>query len=304
MLAPLAGYTDLPFRSVVKKFGVDISVSEMISAHALSFNPKKTLHMIKKSPLETPFSVQIAGNSKEIIKRSVDILNEHDGIDIIDLNCGCPAPKVSSHGNGSGLLKNLELLASLIDTIKLHSNKPYTSVKVRLGFDKKIPIELSHMLNNCGADFVVVHGRTKTDAYKKDRIDYHSIATIKENIKIPLIANGEIDSYDKAKEVLRITNANGIMIGRFALKEPWIFYQLKNNTTKPPKLVKKDIILEHFDNMISEYGERGCIMFRKNLHTYAKNHHNAHEFREQVNSMQDSKIMREAIINFFADEII
>lgn len=304
MLAPLAGYTDLPFRSMVKKFGVDISVSEMISAYALSFNSKKTLRMIKKSPLESPFSVQIAGNNKEIIKRSIDILNTQDGIDIIDLNCGCPAPKVSSHGNGSGLLKDLNLLASLVNTIKLNSNKKYTSIKIRLGFDKKIPLELASMINDCGADFVVVHGRTKIDAYKKEKIDYNAIALIKEKIKIPLIANGEIDSFDKAKEVLKITNANGVMIGRFALKEPWIFYQLKYDTKELPKLLKKDIVLEHFDNMIYEYGERGCIMFRKNLHTYAKNHQNAHEFRIKINSLTESKEMRDCIINFFNDEFI
>mgnify|MGYP003500816845 FL=1 len=160
------------------------------------------------------------------------------------------------------------------------------------------------MINDCGVDFVVVHGRTKIDAYKKEKIDYNAIALIKEKIKIPLIANGEIDSYDKAKEVLRITNANGIMIGRFALKEPWIFYQLKHDTKELPKLLKQDIVLEHFDNMIDQYGERGCIMFRKNLHIYAKNHQNAHEFRIKVNSMTESKEMRDSIIAFFNDEFI
>lgn len=304
MLAPLAGYTDMPFRSMIKKFGVDISVSEMISAYALSFNPKKTLQMIQKSPLESPFSVQIAGNNKEIIKKSVDILNSQDGIDIIDLNCGCPAPKVSSHGNGSGLLKDLNLLASLVNTIKIHSNKPYTSLKIRLGFDKKIPLELAAMINDCAADFVVVHGRTKIDAYKKEKIDYAAIAAIKEKIKIPLIANGEIDSYQKAKEILKITNANGVMIGRFALREPWIFYQIKHDTEELPNMLKRDIVLEHFDNMISFYGERGCIMFRKNLHTYAKSHSNASEFRIKVNSITSSKIMRESIVDFFSDEKI
>lgn len=304
MLAPLAGYTDMPFRSMIKKFGVDISVSEMISAYALSFNPKKTLQMIQKSPLESPFSVQIAGNNKEIIKKSVDILNSQDGIDIIDLNCGCPAPKVSSHGNGSGLLKDLNLLASLVNTIKIHSNKPYTSLKIRLGFDKKIPLELAAMINDCAADFVVVHGRTKIDAYKKEKIDYAAIAAIKEKIKIPLIANGEIDSYQKAKEILKITNANGVMIGRFALREPWIFYQIKHDTEELPNMLKRDIVLEHFDNMISFYGERGCIMFRKNLHTYAKSHSNASEFRTKVNSITSSKIMRESIVDFFSDEKI
>lgn len=301
MLAPLAGYTDLPFRGMVKKFGVDITVSEMISSYALNNNSQKTLKMIEKSPLETPFSVQIAGNNEDVIKKSIDILNKRDGIDVIDLNCGCPAPKVSSNGNGSGLLKDLKLLVKLVNVIKRYSNKPYTSIKVRLGFDKKIPLELSHAINDSGADFVVVHGRTKKDAYKKDAIDYESIALIKDKIDIPLIANGEIDSISKANSVLKKTNANGLMIGRAALREPWIFYQIKNNTNELPNIIKRDIILEHFDNMVRFYGERGCIMFRKNLHNYAKGHKDATEYRCKVNSITSSEEMRESINDFFCD---
>ena len=285
MLAPLAGWSDLPFRAVVKKFGVDITVSEMISSYALNYSTAKTLKMIAKSPAESPFSVQISGNKIEVIRQSVEILNKQEGIDIIDLNCGCPAPKVSSHGNGSGLLKDL-----LVRVIKETSNKPYTSLKVRLGFDKKIPLELAHAINDSGADFVVAHGRTKVDAYKKERIDYNAIA---------LIANGEIDSYQKAKEVLAITGANGLMIGRAALKTPWIFYQLKHNEANPPNLIKRDIVLEHFDNMISFYGERGCIMFRKNLHNYAHGLPNASEYRGIVNNITSPQTMRESIMQFF-----
>lgn len=299
MLAPLAGWSDLPFRSMVKKFGVDITVSEMISSYALNYNTTKTLKMIAKSPLESPFSVQISGNKDEVIKRSVEILNAENGIDIIDLNCGCPAPKVSSHGNGSGLLKDLNLLVSLVATIKKHSNKPYTSVKVRLGFDKKIPLELATAINDSGADFVVVHGRTKVDAYKKERIDYHSIALMREKLNIPLIANGEIDSYQKAKKVLEITGANGLMIGRAALKTPWIFHQLKHNEFNPSNLIRRNIVIEHFDNMISFYGARGCIMFRKNLHNYAREMPNASEYRGIVNSIDSPEIMRESIMQFF-----
>ena len=299
MLAPLAGWSDLPFRAVVKKFGVDITVSEMISSYALNYSTAKTLKMIAKSPLESPFSVQISGNKEEVIKRSVEILNEQNGIDIIDLNCGCPAPKVSSHGNGSGLLKDLNLLVRLVNTIKKTSNKPYTSLKVRLGFDKKIPLELANAINDSGADFVVAHGRTKVDAYKKERIDYDAIALIRENIRIPLIANGEIDSYQKAKEVLAFTGANGLMIGRAALKTPWIFYQIKHNDANPPNLIKRDIVLEHFDNMIEFYGERGCIMFRKNLHNYARGMPDSSEYRGIVNNISEPNIMRESIMRFF-----
>jgi tRNA-dihydrouridine synthase B len=178
-LAPLAGYTDLPFRSVAKKFGADFTVSEMISANALVFSNKKTLKMIEKSKYETPYSVQISGSDTGIIKEAVEIINDLDGIDCIDFNCGCPAPKVSHHGNGSGLLKDLNKMVKLINTIKSTSNKKQTSVKTRIGFDKKIPKDIALAINDSGADFLTVHGRTKVGAYKVP-VDYDAIKTIKE----------------------------------------------------------------------------------------------------------------------------
>lgn len=300
MLAPLAGFTDLPFRSVVKKFGVDLTVSEMISSHALAFQSKKTLKMIEKSPLENPYSVQISGSKKEILLKAIEELNNIEGIDIIDFNCGCPAPKVANHGNGSGLLKDLNALVQCIQLIKENSNKTYTSIKVRLGFDKKIPIEIAHAINDSGADFCVVHGRTKSDGYKKERIDYQSIAQMKQIVHCPLIANGEIDSPQKAQEVLEITGANGIMIGRAALQKPWIFWQIKNKTNELPPILKKELVLNHFDLMMEFYGEYGCVMFRKNLHAYAKGEKEASEYRNLVNSLKDPQEMRQSIEDFFS----
>lgn len=304
MLAPLAGYTDLPFRSVVKKFGVDITVSEMISSHALAYCSEKTKKMIQKSPLENPYSVQLAGSKEEIVKKAVEILNEEKGIDIIDFNCGCPAPKVANHGNGSGLLKELPHLVKMLNIIRDNTDKPYTSVKVRLGFDKKIPLEIAHALSDAPVDFVVVHGRTRSDGYKKDKIDYESIAQMKKILKVPVIANGEITSVQKAKEVLNATGANGLMIGRAALSSPWIFWQIKNNTDELPPVIKKELVLEHFDRMVDFYGERGVVMFRKNLHAYAKGHSEASEFRTRVNSMTSITQMRESINDFFDSSII
>lgn len=304
MLAPLAGFTDLPFRSVVKKFGVDLTVSEMISSHALAYQSQKTLKMIEKSPLEDPYSVQLSGSKDEILLKAVQKLNEADGIDVIDFNCGCPAPKVANHGNGSGLLKNLDALVQCLRLIKEHSNKPYTSIKVRLGYDAKIPEDIAHAINDSGADFCVVHGRTRSDGYKKERIDYKSIALMKKIVKCPLIANGEIDSPQKAREVLEITGANGIMIGRAALQKPWIFWQIKNNTDALPSMLKKELVLEHFDLMMQFYGEYGCVMFRKNLHAYAKGEKEASEYRNLVNSIKDPKEMRESIEEFFSSSMI
>jgi len=216
VLAPLAGYTDLPFRSVVKKFGADLTVSEMLSSNALVHGSQKTLHMLKKSPIEDPYSVQIAASEVETTKRAVEVLNEHEGIDIIDLNCGCPVPKVVGHGSGSSLLLNLPLMGEIIRTIKDTSNKNLTSVKIRLGFEKKNHIDIAKMVEDSGADFLAVHGRTRAGKFKAT-VDYDAIAQIKKAVSIPVIANGDIDSYEKAKWVLEHTGADGLMIGRGAI---------------------------------------------------------------------------------------
>ncbi len=298
VLAPLAGYTDLPFRSVVKNFGVDLTISEMISSNALAYNSEKTFKMIQKAPNEDPYIVQLSGNKPEIIKLAVEKLNEIDGIDGIDLNCGCPAPKVFNHGSGSNLLGDLPRLKEILSTIKKYSNKQYTTAKIRIGIDEKIPADIAKVIEDCGADMISVHGRTKKGAYKAP-VDYDSIKIIKETVKIPVIANGDITSYEKAKKVLEYTGANGVMIGRGAIGKPWIFYQIANENAQISDTIKKQIILEHFDAMIKHYKEYGVVMFRKHLHTYSKGYEKANDFRQQVNTITDVKFMRDLINNFF-----
>lgn len=301
MLAPLAGYTDLPFREVVKKFGADITVSEMISVHALAFKNKKTLKMVEKSPIENPFALQIAGNEMGIITRAVESLNAFkENIQILDLNCGCPAPKVSNHGSGSSLLKDLNKLGEILKLIRKVSEIPYLSVKVRLGFDTKIPLEIANALNDTPIDYVVVHGRTKADGYKKERIDYDSIALMKQILCVPLIANGEINSVQKSQEVLQYTGADGIMIGRAAVEKPWIFAQIKEGLQEESVHLRQRVSLEHFDRTIAFRGDYGAIMFRKNLHAYSKGLKGASEFRTLINTITDSTQMRQAILEFFS----
>lgn len=301
MLAPLAGYTDLPFREVVKKFGADITVSEMISVHALAFKNKKTLKMVEKSPIENPFALQIAGNEMGIITRAVESLNAFkENIQILDLNCGCPAPKVSNHGSGSSLLKDLNKLGEILKLIRKVSEIPYLSVKVRLGFDTKIPLEIANALNDAPIDYVVVHGRTKADGYKKERIDYDSIALMKQILRVPLIANGEINSIQKSQEVLQHTGADGIMIGRAAVEKPWIFAQIKEGLQEESVHLRQRVSLEHFNRTIAFRGDYGTIMFRKNLHAYSKGLKGASEFRTLINTITDSTQMRQAILEFFS----
>ena len=308
-LAPLAGFTDLPFRSVVKKFGVDLTVSEMISSNALAFKSQKTFKMLEKNPLETPYSIQIAGSDQIIIQKAVELLNERDGIDIIDLNCGCPAPKVVNNLQGSSLLTDLPKMAQTIQTIKKYSNKEYTSVKIRLGFNEKNHVEIAKLCEDNGADYIAVHGRTKAGKYKAS-VDYDAIKEIVKAVNIPVLANGDITNPEKAKWVLEHTGASGVMVGRGAVGRPWIFQLMKNyingtgESVVTSSLVQK-VVLEHFDQMIAHYGDHGALIFRKHLHTYSKaGYQGASKFRDLVNRIEDTSEMREATEEFFSQEYI
>lgn len=298
VLAPLAGYTDLPFRSVVKKFGADITISEMISSNALVYKSAKTLKMIEKSPSEDPYIVQIAGNKPELVRDAVEILNDVDGIDGIDLNCGCPAPKVFSHGSGANLLGDLKKLEEILLTVKKYSKKQYTTAKVRIGVNEKIPVDIAKAVEFCGVDYVAVHGRTRAGKYKAP-VDYDAIKAMKEAVKIPVIANGDIKDYAKAKEVLDYTKADGVMIGRGAIGKPWIFYQLKHGVEDISSQKKKEIILEHYDSVLNFHGIHGVVMFRKLLHSYSKGYTGANEFRDIINRISEPDIMRDMIESFF-----
>jgi len=308
-LAPLAGFTDLPFRSVVKKFGADLTVSEMISSNALVFKSKKTFKMLEKNALETPYSIQIAGSDLTVIQKAVELLNERDGIDIIDLNCGCPAPKVVNNLQGSSLLTDLPRMAETIQTIKKYSKKEYTSVKMRLGFDSKNHVEIAKLCEDNGADYIAVHGRTKAGKYKAP-VDYEAIREIVEAVKIPVIANGDINTPQKAKWTLEHTGAAGVMIGRGAVGRPWMFQLMKNHISgkgdsEVTSALVQEVVLEHFDQMVAHYGDHGALIFRKHLHTYSKaGYAGASKFRDLVNRIEEVNEMREATKEFFGQEYL
>ncbi len=300
VLAPLAGFTDLPFRSVVKKFGVDLTVSEMLSSNALAYQSEKTLKMATKSPLETPYSVQIAGSDPEVIRRAVERLNEQEGIDAIDLNCGCPVPKVVNNLAGSALLTDLSRMGKALETIKKYSNKQYTTAKIRLGYESKNHLEIAKVCEESGIDFLAVHGRTRAGKFKAP-VDYDAIAEIKAALRIPVIANGDIDSVAKARWVQEYTGCDGIMIGRAAVGKPWIFHQIKTGNEAYDPQLAHEIILEHYEQMLNFYGDYGVVLFRKHLHTYSKaGYQGASAFRNEVNYITDSSQMRDTINRFFS----
>ena len=300
VLAPLAGFTDLPFRSVVKKFGADLTVSEMISSNALAYGSQKTLKMLEKNRNEDPYSVQISGSDADIVRRAVEVLNTQEGIDAIDLNCGCPVPKVFGHGSGSALLNDLPRLGAILKTIKETSNKSTTTAKIRLGVDEKIHLDIARVIEDSGVDFLAVHGRTRAGKFKAE-VDYDAIAEIKAAVRIPVIANGDIDSFEKAQWVLEHTKADGVMIGRGAVGAPWIFHQLKTGSADISLGIKHEIIMEHYDRMIDFYGPRGVAMFRKHTHTYSKGYLGASAMRDLVNRIDDPDEYRKVLDDFFGN---
>ncbi|WP_457560673.1 tRNA dihydrouridine synthase [Caminibacter sp.] len=298
-LAPLAGYTDLPFRSVVKKFGCDMTFSEMTNVNAIAYNNEKTKKMMEKSPLEEPYFVQVAANNTENAKKAVEIINEIDWIDGIDINLGCPVNKARRSGFGGVLLKdeNKELLKEIVSTIVKTSKKP-VSAKMRLGFDKIVAVERAKMLEDLGIEFLTVHGRTVKQMYK-GKADYEEIKKVVEAVKIPVIANGDITDYEKAKFVLEFTGAAGVAIGRGAVGRPWIFLEMKQEGNITPEQ-KKEVILEHFRQMINFYGDYGVILFRKHAHAYSKGIAKASEFRSRINEAKEVEVVKNLIEEYFS----
>lgn len=295
-LAPMAGFSDPPFRAVVKKFGADITISEMISANALVFESKKTLQMLEKDESENPFIVQLAGSDEGVIKKAVQMLNSFDFIDGIDFNCGCPMPKVMRQNAGAALLENLELLKKLVSTIKTHSAKKSVSVKFRLGVRDKKADCIAKACEEAGADFVAIHARTAKQLYS-GKADYEALALAKSAVTIPVVANGDIDTHN-ASEVLQSTKADALMIGRACVGKPWLFYELKTGKSVDNAL-KKEIILYHFEAMLRHYGKRGVPLFRKHLHEYSKGYLGASNFRDEINRIVDENAMRTRVESFF-----
>lgn len=295
-LAPMAGFSDLPFRRVVKKFGADVTVSEMISSNALIFQNTKTLKMLEKDESESPFIAQIAGSNEEVIKKAVLLLNRFEFIEGIDFNCGCPMPKVLRQNAGAALLDDLDLLKKLVFTIKKHSQKRTVSVKFRLGVKEKKATLIAKACEEAGADFISIHARTAKQLYS-GKADYEALGQAKEAVSIPVVANGDINAQN-ADAVLGQCKADALMIGRASVGKPWLFYELKHKK-KVSERLKKEIILYHFESMLKHYGKRAVPLFRKHLHEYCKGYENASHFREQINHINDENILQTKLEGFF-----
>lgn len=293
-LAPMAGITDLPFRLICEKFEPGLVVTEMVSSKALLYNDEKTKTLLKVDGEKRPISIQIFGSDEEAMAYGAKYVSNL--ADIVDINMGCPAPKVTKNGDGSKLLTDLQQAGKVIDAVVKNSTVPVT-LKIRTGWDKEniVATEIAKIAESLGVSAIVVHGRTRTDYYS-GKADLEEIRKVKEAVNIPVIGNGDIVDEESAVNMFKKTGCDGIMIGRGVLGNPWIFQKIKHFLETGEKLsevsLKKKFIIikEHFLLEIAEKGEyTGIREFRKHLAYYTKGLPNSSEFRCKINELESKE---------------
>ncbi len=294
-LAPMAGFTNKVFRRLCSRFGADVTVTEMVSSKALVLGSAKTKELISFSEEEKIRGIQIFGSDPEVMAQSVKILQDEFEYDFIDINMGCPVPKLVKSGEGCALMKNPSLASRIVESVAKVSRKP-VSVKIRKGFDEEninAP-EFAYILQESGASFVTVHGRTKTQLYS-GKADWEIIRKVKEKVKIPVVANGDITDFESAKRAYEVTRADSIMIGRAALGNPWVFLQIKEGfekgyvETKVLPHMKIRVAIEFFSQLCSEKGEKMAVLeARKHLSFFVKGIENAAKIRDKINRINNA----------------
>ena len=299
VLAPMAGVTDLPFRLLCKEQGADLICTEMVSAKGIFYNNKNTEDLLRIDDRERPVSLQLFGSDPDIISEMAKKI-EHRNFDILDINMGCPVPKVVNNGEGSALLKNIPLAAKIIEKTVKAIDKPVT-VKFRKGFgaDEVQAIEMAKAAEAAGAAAVAVHGRTR-EQYYSGKADWEIIAKVKDTVSIPVIGNGDIFTPEDAKNMMEQTNCDGVMIGRGAQGNPWIFHQIKTYLEtgmvpeKPPVSEVCRMILRHAKMQIEWKGEkRGMREMRSHAAWYTAGYPHSASLRRAMNTVETYEQLEE-----------
>ncbi len=292
LLAPMAGITDLAFRKICEKYSnPGLVYTEMLSSKALFYDDKKTKGLMNTEGEKRPIAFQIFGSDPEVMGKATRIVSKY--ADIIDINMGCPAPKVVKNGDGSKLLQNPDLVQDIVKEVVKNTSKPVT-VKMRKGWDKDNinAIEIAQTVQNAGASAITIHGRTR-DEYYSGHVDLKIIKEVKENVNIPVIGNGDVKTSDDAKRMFEYAGVDGIMIGRAMLGNPWTISNIINNLNgeivdEISNEKKLEIIEEHLKLALKEKGEYIAIReMRKHICWYIKNLKESSKVREKINRIED-----------------
>jgi len=291
-LSPMAGVTDLPFRLICKEQDCGMLYTEMVNAKALCYDDKNTKKMLKIEDEEHPVAIQIFGSDPEYMGGAARVLNSYPN-EILDINMGCPAPKVVKNGDGSALLKNPELAAKVLRAVVDNSEKPVT-LKIRKGWDDTCinAVEIAKIAEDCGISAIAIHGRTR-EQYYSGKADWDIIRQVKENVSIPVIGNGDVFEVQDAINMLNQTNCDAIMIGRGAQGNPWIFkrinhYMQTGEILPEPTLEEKiETAKKHLKLAVEEHGEYVAVReMRKHIAWYLKGLRNSARVRDEINKIE------------------
>ena len=303
ILAPMAGVTNRPFRMICKQYGAGMVCTEMASSRAMFHNDLKTKRLLNTDGEKRPISMQIFGSDEESMAYAAKYVS--DIADIVDINMGCPAPKVVKNGDGSKLLLDLEKAEKILKAVIENSKVPVT-LKIRKGWDKEnvVAVEIAKIAQRVGISAITVHGRTRSEFYT-GKADLDIIKQVKESVNIPVIGNGDVIDGESAKRMFEYTGVDGIMIGRGTFGRPWIFKEileyLENGKEieEPSNMEKLEIIKKHINLAVEEKGEIAVKELRKHIAWYTKNLKNSSEFRNSINKIETENELVQKIEEYF-----
>ncbi|NLY09490.1 MAG: tRNA dihydrouridine synthase DusB [Tissierellia bacterium] len=302
VLAPMAGITDKVYRLLVKEFGVGLLVSEMISAKALYYGDLKTENLTEIDPLECPVALQIFGSDPKVMAFAAEMLSKRENVAMIDINMGCPAPKIVKNGDGSALMKNLPLAYDVMKSVVDASAVPVT-VKFRLGWDdtNRNADKMAELAQKAGVSGICVHARTR-EMFYSGNADWEFLAYLRKGIGVPFIGNGDIFEPEQAVAMMEKTGVDGVAVGRGAIGNPWIFYQInqlieKGIYSKVSDGEKLEQMLKHLDlNCTDKGNKRGVMELRKPMAQYIKGMKGAKALRDRLNRINDREQLEKLIV--------